>query len=53
MSVPDIFIQTYALIASPMPGLADTLTTEEAAKALELHIVTVLLFKTIQLEKTC
>jgi hypothetical protein len=53
MSVLDIFIRTYALTASPMPGLVDTITTEEATKALESHIVTVLLFKTIQLEKTC
>jgi len=35
-----------------MPDLADTITTEEAAKALGLHIVTVQLFKTIQLENT-
>jgi hypothetical protein len=45
--------RTYALTASPMPDLADYLTTEEAATALGLHIVTVQLFKTTQLEKTC
>ena len=36
--------RTYALNVSPMPDLADYITTEEAAKALGLHIVTVRLF---------